>query len=86
MHETSNNSCLCRPSSRKKILLQQQEKLTIAQRNVDTAIVLANWLMQMSDYTYIHQSESIIKSMKAQLSDKELPMLHSPASTHASLW
>ena len=37
--------------------------------------------MQMSDYTYIHQAESIINSMKAQLSDEEFPMYHSPAST-----
>lgn len=64
-----------------KTLLQQQERLEIAQGNADTAIVRANWLMQMSDYTYIHQAESIISSMKAQLSDEELPMYHSPAST-----
>lgn len=63
-----------------KTLLQQQEKLEIAQGNADTAIVRANWLMQMSDYTYIHQAESIISSMKAQLSDEELPMYHSPAT------
>lgn len=63
-----------------KTLLQQQEKLEIAQGNADTAIVRANWLMQMSDYTYIHQAESVINSMKAQLSDEEFPMYHSPAS------
>ena len=64
-----------------KTLQQQQEKLEIAQGNADTAIVRANWLLQMSDYTYIHQAESVINSMKAQLSDEEFPMYHSPAST-----
>lgn len=64
-----------------KTLLQQQEKLEIAQGNADTAIVRANWLMQMSDYTYIHQAESVINSIKAQLSDEEFPMYHSPATT-----
>lgn len=37
--------------------------------------------MQMSDYTYIHQADSIITSMKAQLSDEEFPMYHSPTTT-----
>ena len=35
----------------------------------------------MSEYTYIHQAETIIHSMKAQLSDEELPMYHSPSTT-----
>ena len=64
-----------------KTLLQQQEKLEIAQGNADTAIVRANWLLQMSDYSYIHQAESIMNTMKAQLSDEEFPMYHTPATT-----
>lgn len=35
----------------------------------------------MSDYTYIHQAESVMNSMKAQISDEEFPMYHSPTST-----
>lgn len=64
-----------------KTLLQQQENLEIAQGNADTAIVRANWLLQMSDYTYIHQADSVINSMKGQLSDKDFPMYHNPWTT-----
>lgn len=64
-----------------KTLLQQQEKLEIAQGNADTAIVRANWLLQMGDYTYIQQAESVLSSLKGQLSDEELPMYHGAAST-----
>ncbi len=64
-----------------KTLLEQQERLEIAQGNADTAIVRANWLMQMSDYSYIHQAESVINSMKTQLSDEEFPMYHTVATT-----
>lgn len=64
-----------------KTLLQQQERLEIAQGNADTALVRANWLLQMSDYTYIHQADSVISSMKGQLSDEEFPMYHNPTST-----
>jgi len=64
-----------------KTLLQQQEKLEMAQGNADTAIVRANWLLQMSDYTHIHQAESVMETMKVQLADEEFPLYHSPAST-----
>ena len=64
-----------------KTLLQQQERLEIAQGNADTAIVRANWLLQMGDYTYIHQADSVISSMKGQLSDEEFPMYHNPTTT-----
>jgi hypothetical protein len=64
-----------------KTLLQQQERLEIAQGNADTAIVRANWLLQMADYTYIHQADSVISSMKGQLADEEFPMYHSPTTT-----
>ncbi len=64
-----------------KELLQQQERLEIAQGNADTAIVRANWLLQMSDYTYMHQAEAVINSMKSQLADEEVPMYHSACTT-----
>lgn len=64
-----------------KTLLQQQERLEIAQGNADTAIVRANWLLQMADYTYIHQADNVISSMKGQLSDEEFPMYHNPTTT-----
>ena len=63
-----------------KTLLQQQEKLEIAQGNADTAIVRANWLMQMSDYTHVHQAESVMNTMKMQLADEEFPMYHMPST------
>ena len=64
-----------------KTLLQQQERLELAQGNADTSIVRANWLLQMSEYTYMHQAQTIINSMKSQLADEELPMYHSPTTT-----
>lgn len=35
----------------------------------------------MGDYTYIQQAESVLSSLKGQLSDEELPMYHGAAST-----
>ena len=55
----------------RKALLEQQEKLEIAQGHSDTALVRANWLIQMQDYQYLHQAEGIIHHMKDQLTDRE---------------
>ena len=64
----------------RKSLLEQQEKLEVAQGNADTAIVRGNWLLQMSDYNYLHQADAIVSNMKEQLSDQEFPIYQMPVT------
>lgn len=64
----------------RKSLLEQQEKLEVAQGNADTAIVRANWLLQMSDYNYLHQADAIVSNMKEQLNDEEIPIYQMPVT------
>ena len=61
-------------------MLEQQERLEVAQGNADTAIVRANWLLQMSDYNYLHQADTIVSSMKEQLNDQEFPFYQMPVT------
>ena len=61
-------------------MVEQQEKLEVAQGNADTAIVRGNWLLQMSDYNYLHQADAIISNMKEQLSDQEFPIYQMPVT------
>lgn len=64
----------------KKKLTEQQEKLEVAQGAADTAIVQANMLLQMSDYSYLHQADRIIANMRSQLTDVEFPLYKGPVS------
>ena len=52
----------------------------MAQGNADTAIVRGNWLMQMSDYNYLHQADAIMSTMKEQLNDQEFPIYQMPVT------
>ncbi len=65
----------------KKSLLEQQERLELAQGNADTAIVRGNWLLQMTDYTHLQQAENTLARMRAQLMDEDLPLYQAAVTT-----
>ncbi len=65
----------------KKSLLEQQERLELAQGNADTAIVRGNWLLQMTDYNYLQQAENTLNRMRAQLTDEDLPLYQEAVTT-----
>lgn len=52
----------------------------MAQGAADTAVVQANMLLQMSDYSYLHQAERIIENMRSQLADVEFPLYKGPVT------
>lgn len=61
--------------------MEQQERLELAQGNADTAVVRANWLLQMVDYNNLYQAETIIKNMKDQITDQNFPLYQFPVTT-----
>ncbi|CAI8020747.1 hypothetical protein GBAR_LOCUS12381, partial [Geodia barretti] len=57
----------------RKALQEQLDRLEVSQGDSETSVVQASMILQMQDYSYLHQAEHIISSMKNQLDDEDVP-------------
>jgi hypothetical protein len=64
----------------RKALQEQLDRLEVSQGDSETSVVQASMILQMQDYSYLHQAEHIISSMKNQLDDEDVPTYQSPVA------
>ena len=60
--------------------MNQEERLEVVQGQAETSLVQANMLLQMPDYSHLHQSETIIGNIKAQLGEEDGPLYQGPVA------